>query len=104
MAARPSIALVLVGAFLSLGASYRTQNFAVEAPTREIAEQIGKYAEHYRREKALDWLGQEMPPWPQPCPLHATVSMKGSSRATPVALDPRQTPGLKMEVPGSTDP
>ncbi len=103
MAARPSIALVLVGAFLSLGASYRTQNFAVEAPTREIAEQIGKYAEQYRREKAIDWLGQEMPPWPQPCPLYVTVSMKGSSGATSFAFDRGQILGMKMEIQGSLD-
>jgi hypothetical protein len=103
MAARPSIALVLVGAFLSLGASYRTQNFHVEAPTREIAEQIGKYAEHYRREKALLWLGYEMPAWAEPCPLYVTVSMKGSSGATSFAFDRGQILGQKMEIQGSLD-
>ena len=76
MAARPSVALVLLAALGSLGASYRTQqgNFVVEAPTPAIAEQVGQYAEYYRREKALQWLGQEMPPWPQPCPLRVTVT------------------------------
>jgi hypothetical protein len=67
MAARRSIYFILLGAFLSLGAGYRTTNFVVEAPTREIAQRIGKYAEHYRREKAQQWLGREMPTWPQPC-------------------------------------
>jgi hypothetical protein len=103
MAARPSIVLALVGALLSLGASYRTQNFVVEAPTREIAEQVGKYAEHYRREKAIQWLGQEMPPWPEPCPLHVTVTMNGSGGATTFAFDRGQILGQKMEIQGTLD-
>src|SRR5258708_28904844 len=61
MAARLSFALVLLGSLLSMGASYSTPNFVVEAPTQQIAEQVGQYAEQYRREKAKQWLGQEMP-------------------------------------------
>src|SRR5205823_3113945 len=61
-------ALVLA-VFASLGAQQRTPNFVVSAPTQQIAQQIGQYAEHYRKQKAVEWLGQEMPNWPQPCPL-----------------------------------
>jgi hypothetical protein len=103
MAARRWLVPALVGAFLSLGASYRTQNFVVEAPTREIAEQVGRYAEHYRREKAIQWLGQEMPPWPEPCPLHVTVTMNGSGGATSFAFDRGQILGQKMEIQGTLD-
>ena len=87
MAARPSIILVLAGALCSLGAAYHTPNFYVEAATPAIAQQVGQYAEHYRREKALLWLGQEMPPWSQPCPLRVTVTMNGSGGATSFAFD-----------------
>ena len=31
--------------------------------------------EHYRREKAMLWLGQEMPQWPEPCPLRVSVTI-----------------------------
>jgi hypothetical protein len=82
MAARRQVMLVLVGVLASLGASYRTQNFVVEAPTPQIAQQVGQDAERYRKEKAIEWLGQEMPPWPQPCPLRVTVTMSGAGGAT----------------------
>jgi hypothetical protein len=82
MAARGQIVLVLAGVFASLGATHRTANFVVEAPTPQIAQQVGQKAEEYRREKALQWLGQEMPPWPQPCPLRVTVTMSGAGGAT----------------------
>jgi hypothetical protein len=102
MAARPSL-LVLAGALLSLGASYRTQNFVVEAPTPGIAQQIGQYAEHYRREKAIQWLGQEMRPWGQPCPLRVTVTMNGAGGATSFAFDNGQILSQDMHIEGSLD-
>jgi hypothetical protein len=103
MAARPSIVVVLFGALASLGASYRTPNFVVEAPTYPIAQQIGQYAEHYRKEKALLWLGQEMPQWPEPCPLRVTVSMNGSGGATSFAFDRGRILGMDMHIEGSLD-
>src|ERR1041385_660580 len=102
-ARRPIYAIALLGAFLSLGASYRTQNFVVEAATPQIAEQVGKYAEHYRREKALLWLGFEMPPWPQPCPIRVTVTMNGSGGATSFAFDGGQVLGQTMHIEGTLD-
>jgi hypothetical protein len=65
-----------------MGASYRTTNFVVHAPTPEIAQQFGQWAEHYRRQKAIEWLGHEMPPWSEPCPLQITIDMSGPSGAT----------------------
>jgi hypothetical protein len=103
MAARPSVALVLVGALASLGAASRTQNFVVEAPTPQIAQQVGQYAEHYRREKALQWLGQEMPPWPEPCPVHVTVTMSGAGGATSFAFDRGRILSMEMNIEGSLD-
>jgi hypothetical protein len=103
MAVRPSIALVLAGALASLGASYRTQNFIVEAPTPQFAEQVGKWAEHYRREKAIEWLGQEMRPWGQPCPLRVTVTMNGSGGATTFAFDRGAILSIDMHIEGKAD-
>jgi hypothetical protein len=62
MAARSSILIVLAGALVSLAAEIRTRNFIVEAPTEAIARRAGEWAEYYRREKAIQWLGREMPP------------------------------------------
>src|ERR1700722_16185517 len=101
MAARSSIWLVLAGALASMGASYRTPNFVVEAPTPEIAQEAGQYAEHYRKEKAIQWLGQEMPQWPDPCPLRITITMNGSCGATSFAFDHGHILGLDMYIEGS---
>ncbi len=103
MAVRPSIALVLASAVLSAGAGYKTQNFLVDAPTPAIAQQVGQYAEHYRREKAVLWLGQEMPAWPEPCPLRVTVSMNGSGGATSFAFDRGHILGMDMHIEGTLD-
>jgi hypothetical protein len=93
----------LLAAFLSLGAQHRTTNFHVHAPTPQIAQQIGQYAEHYRREKAIEWLGREMPNWPQPCPLHVTVNMEGPSGATSFHFGQGTILSMKMEIQGPLD-
>jgi hypothetical protein len=103
MAARSSIWLVVAGALASMGAKYPTPNFVVEAPTLEIAQQAGQYAEHYRKEKALQWLGQEMPQWPDPCPLRVTITMNGSGGATSFAFDNGHILGQDMHIEGSLD-
>jgi hypothetical protein len=103
MAARSSIWLVLAGALASMGAEYLTPNFRVEAPTPEIAQQAGQYAEQYRKQKALQWLGQEMPQWPDPCPLRVTITMNGSGGATSFAFDNGRILGQDMHIEGSLD-
>jgi hypothetical protein len=103
MAARPSLILVLAGALASLGASFRTQNFVIEAPTPQFAQQVGQYAEHYRREKAIAWLGQEMRPWPQPCPVRVTVTMNGSGGATSFNFGNGYVIDMDMHIEGTAD-
>jgi hypothetical protein len=103
MARRQLSTIVLLGAFLSLGATHRTPNFTVEAATPQIAQQVGQYAEHYRREKALLWLGYEMPPWPEPCPLRVKVTMGGSGGATSFAFDRGQVLGQHMQIEGTLE-
>src|SRR5437867_533662 len=94
---------LFVGVLASMGASYQTPNFIVHAPNSQIAQQVGQHAELYRREKALLWLGEEMPPWPRPCPLYVTLSMDGPSGATSFTFGPGQVLGMKMEIQGSLD-
>lgn len=86
-----------------LGAQYRTTNFVVHAQTAQIAQQVGQLAEQYRKEKSLEWLGLEMPTWPQPCPLHVTVSMEGPSGATSFNFGMGKVMGMKMEIQGPLD-
>jgi hypothetical protein len=77
----PAVALLLLVSHAS-AATYRTTNFIVEAATDKLAREFGDAAEHYRREKALEWLGHEMPPWSRPCPLRVEVGPDGPSGAT----------------------
>lgn len=97
------IAGLMVLALLSTGASYRTQNFVIHAPNPQIAQQVGQYAEHYRKEKALEWLGQEMPPWSEPCPVKVTVTINGAGGATSFAFDQGRVLGQDMQVEGPLD-
>jgi hypothetical protein len=101
MDARFIRAALVAASLASLGAGYRTPNFVVEAPTPEIAEQIGKAAEQYRRELAMEWLGKAMPTWSQPCPITAQVSDHlGAGGATSFVFDRGEVFGWKMQIQG----
>lgn len=97
--------LVLVGALASLGASYRVQstNFLVEAESPQVAQQVAQYAEHYRKEKAVQWLGREMPPWRAPCPLRVKVTMDGAGGATTFEYGNGEVLHQHMTIEGSYD-
>jgi hypothetical protein len=108
MALRRAVAVVaaltvVVSSVPVEAAQYRTQNFVVEAPTYPIAQQVGQYAEYYRQQKAREWLGQEMPPWPEPCPLRVTLSPNGSGGATSFAYDRGRILSIDMNIEGSLD-
>ncbi|VTS06777.1 hypothetical protein [Tuwongella immobilis] len=77
-----AVLLLVMNSGLSTAASYRTPNFVVEAATPQLAAEFGQLAEKYRREKAIEWLGREMPQWPTPCPLKVQVTMGGAGGAT----------------------
>ena len=103
MAIRGPVVLILAGVIASLGATYRTTNFVVDAPTQQLAQQVGQYAEKYRQEKAMQWLGQEMPNWPEPCPLKVTVTQGGAGGATSFAFDRGRVLGQHMHIEGTTE-
>ncbi len=93
------LAWLLVCALPSWAANYRTRNFIVTAPTPELAREFGELAEKYRREKALEWLGREMPPWPQPCPLHVTVTLSAAKGATRFNFGAEITQDMEISGP-----
>jgi hypothetical protein len=96
------MAIVVLGAMASLGASFRTPNFIVEAPDPSFAEQVGKYAEYYRRQKAIEWLNHEMPTWGRPCPIRVTIT-GNSGGATEFAFDNGSILSINMHIEGSPD-
>lgn len=67
--------------------TFRTANFAVTAPTMEIARQIGEAAEQNRKELARLWLGKELPAWSEPCPVRVRSTDEPTGSATEFAFD-----------------
>ncbi len=65
----------LIGAsLLLLGANYRTQHFIVTAATPQLAQEVGLAAERLRHDLAIEWLGHELPPWTDICPITVHVA------------------------------
>lgn len=67
--------------------TFKTANFVVYAPTNQIAEQFGKMAEHHRKSKAVEWLGQEIPKWQKPCNIFIIPELAGASGYTKFNYD-----------------
>jgi hypothetical protein len=93
-------AALTLAAFLSLGASYRTPNFIASAPTPDFAQAVAESAEQYRKRHAIDWLGRELPAWPQPCPINA-VDSSGNGGETRFAYDGNGATATGMTIQGN---
>ncbi len=94
------IALVAVS---SMGAEFRTPNFIVSAANPQVCQQVGQWAEHYRKEKAIQWLGREMPNWSQPCPLRVNVTMDPPSGETEFTFGFSGVSSQRMTIRGPLD-
>jgi hypothetical protein len=104
MVARLWVVVVLLGSLASLGAEHATKNFVVQAPSPQLAERVGQWAEYYRKQKAMQWLGKEMPTWGRPCPLNITVTYGGSGGATSFAFaDNGSITSIDMRIEGTVD-
>ena len=98
---RCHLVLIVVSIVASMGASHRTTNFIVEAGDPQVAQLVGKWAEYYRREKAILWLGQEMPTWQQPCSLTVIANMDLPKGVTSFNFLPSLT--MVMRIEGQLD-
>jgi hypothetical protein len=103
MDARLLKAAVLLSTLTSLGATYRTPNFDVQAPSAEIAQKVGRAAEYYRDELAVQWLGKKLPQWYRPCPIRVKVGQIGAGGATSFSFDRGEVFGWNMRVQGSLE-
>ena len=84
-ASRALLAAVILSLSTGLAhaASHRTANFIVTAQTKPLAMEIAQAAEHYRKQLAIEWLGEELPRWSDPCPIQAKVHPRlGAGGAT----------------------
>jgi hypothetical protein len=98
-----SLAILFVSqGLVQAGAGYRTPNFVVDAPSPELAEQIGKAAEKYRKDLAMEWLGKELPRWSKPCPIKARLD-PGAGGATSFVFDRGEVFGWRMDIQGTPE-
>jgi len=104
---RPRLVLTVLSLLATAGpgpaAEHRTRNFVVEAPSDEVARQVGASAERHRRALARAWLGKEMPDWSEPCPLQVSVTLGGSGGATTFHFDRGRVLSQHMRVEGTLD-
>lgn len=97
-------ATIVAAALCGLGAGYRTENFVIDAPTPDLAREIGDWAEKYRSELAVEWLGKQMPRWAEPCMLTARVAPHlGAGGATSFVFDRGEVYGWRMTIQGSRE-
>ncbi len=93
---------ILLASLTSMGANYRTEHFVVTAATPQLAREIGDKAEEFRRDLAIEWLGKELPPWSQPCPITVQVAPQlGAGGATSFMFDRGRPYGWTMSIQGS---
>ena len=86
-----------------LGAKHVTPNFEVDAPTDEIAQKVAAAAEHYRKELAIEWLGEELPNWFQRCQVRVKVGQIGAGGITTFSFGGGHVFGWDMSVQGSLE-
>ena len=98
--------LPLLAALLcvSMGASYRTANFIVQTRDPKLAGRIALAAEKFRKELAVEWIGQEMPNWAAPCPMTVHVgSHLGAGGATTFVFNQGEVYDWRMTIQGSAE-
>ena len=93
--------LLLVRA--AAGASFATPNFVAHAADPQVAEQVARTAEYFRKILANEWTGAELPQWATPCPIQVTVGTMGASGSTTFTFEDGQVHSWDMRVRGSLE-
>jgi hypothetical protein len=85
-----------------MGAQQRSANFIVETPDPTFAQMVSQAAERYRHDLAIEWLGQAMPNWSQPCVMEVQVGPHLSpGGATQFVFDRGEVFDWRMTIQGS---
>lgn len=94
------LSVVLVSVLGSLGASARTANFVVEAPSADLARRVAAAAEVSRRDLAIRWLGHPMPCWASPCRIRMRPDRLAAGGATTFSFQRGEAFGWQMLLQG----
>jgi hypothetical protein len=99
---RPAVLAALL--MVSMGASYRGANFVVETADPQMAARISVAAEQFRHDLAIEWVGQAMPNWAQPCMMTVQIGPNlGAGGATTFVFDQGEVYGWRMTIQGSAE-
>jgi hypothetical protein len=97
-------ALLAAVLLVAMGARQRTANFIIETPDPNFAQQLGQAAEKFRHDLAIEWLGEPMPNWAQPCVMTVQVGPNlGAGGATTFMFDHGEVFGWRMTIQGPAD-
>ena len=83
--------------------SYRTANFAAEAPTAEAARLVAEHAEACRASIARAWLGRVLPDWATPCPIRVKLTSGEAGGLTTFGFHGGKVSDQSMSVEGRLD-
>jgi hypothetical protein len=97
------VTLTLFVVLFTTGASHRTANFVVEAPSAEVARAVGEHAEICRKAIAIHWLGKEMPSWSKPCPVRVKLTSGEAGGVTSFGFAQGRVSDQTMNVEGRLD-
>ena len=99
-----AVVAMLAGLSQSLeAATYQTVNFAVTSDRPEVAEQVGKAAELYRRQLAVFWLGKPLPNWSRPCRISVREGALGAGGQTTFQFVRGEVLNWRMQVQGTLE-
>jgi hypothetical protein len=102
--ARKRFALLAAVLLASMGAEHRTANFIVQTDDAAFAKQVADAAEVYRRDLAIQWLGQPMPNWWQPCVMTVNPGAHlGAGGATSFVFERGEVFNWRMNIQGSRE-
>jgi hypothetical protein len=95
--------LVLTWAPALFGATFRSPNFVVDAPTASVARTVAEHAEKYRSSISKAWLGHELPAWPTPCPIRVKLNAGEAGGLTSFGFSHGRVSDQSMVVEGRID-
>ena len=82
----------------------QSPNFRVYARNAQLANQVARSAEEFRKQLAVHWLGEELPNWPEPCPIAVNDGPKTpASGETKYTLIGGGVAGFNMSVSGTPE-
>lgn len=85
-----------------------SQNFVVYAEDASFARRIANEAERFRRELSLEWLGYEIKPWQDRCPITVEIGLHAGGETSFAFMVPPQggrgfPTGWQMKIFGSPE-